>query len=190
MTQPVIRSTIAALYVASVVTLATASSAQVQQPPMMSMTDMMMQCGEHSRIASTAIDRTLASVREARQSRDAGRMRAALDEAEKPLTEMREHMSACMNMTGMMQQMHGGGGRGGMVMIGGTSSGDRPAATPGDSAMQGMQGMACCMPGQGLHGTTGAVILGIGALLALSLSGALFALAVFLWNRSRIARTT
>lgn len=39
-------------------------------------------------------------------------MRAALDEAEKALSPMNEHMNTCMSMMNMMQNMQGIKGRG------------------------------------------------------------------------------
>lgn len=45
-------------------------------------------------------------------------MRTALDQARKPLAEMKQHMSMCMNMMNMMQKMHGMGGMMGSGMGG------------------------------------------------------------------------
>jgi len=36
-------------------------------------------------------------------------MRAALDEAQKPLAEMKSHTGMCMNMMSMMEKRHGKG---------------------------------------------------------------------------------
>jgi len=38
---------------------------------------------------------------------DPAQMRAALDQAQKPLAEMKDHTTMCMNMMSMMQNMHG-----------------------------------------------------------------------------------
>jgi YHS domain-containing protein len=53
-------------------------------------------------------------------------MRAALDQAQKPLAEMKQHMSMCMNMMGMMQKMHGMGGMMGSGMGGMMADKDAP----------------------------------------------------------------
>lgn len=38
---------------------------------------------------------------------ETAKMRVALENAQKPLTEMKSHMSACMNMMKIMGDMHG-----------------------------------------------------------------------------------
>jgi hypothetical protein len=82
----------------------------MQPKPQMSMDDMMKGCREHCDQTSASIDRMVQTMDEARQSNDPAKMRAALDQAQKPLTEMKQHMSMCTNMMGMMQKMHGMGG--------------------------------------------------------------------------------
>lgn len=57
----------------------------------------------------------------AKQSNDPAKMRAALDEAEKALSPMNEHMKSCMNMMKMMQNMHG---KSGMMGSGNMGSGN------------------------------------------------------------------
>ena len=102
-----------------------ASTMTMQEKPQMSMGDMMKGCREHCQQTSASIDRLMQRMDEAKQSNDPTKMRAALDEAQKPLADMRQHMSMCMNMMGMMQKMHGTGGMmGGMGMMGGP---DAPA---------------------------------------------------------------
>ena len=91
-----------------------------QGKPQMSMDEMMKGCREHCEQTSASIDRMMQTMDEARQSNDPAKMRAALDQAQKPLAEMKQHMNMCMNMMGMMQKMHGrggmmGGGMGGMM---------------------------------------------------------------------------
>ena len=78
-----------------------------QKPSQMSMDNMMKGCREHCQQTTASIDRLMQTMEEAEQSNDLAKMRAALDEAQKPLTEMKEHMSMCMNMMDMMQKMHG-----------------------------------------------------------------------------------
>ena len=91
-----------------------------QEKPQMSMDNMMKGCREHCQQTSASIDGLVQTMDEAKQSNDPEKMRAALDQAQKPLAEMKRHMSMCMNMMGMMQKMHGmggmmGGGMGGMM---------------------------------------------------------------------------
>ena len=73
---------------------------------MMGMHDMMNSCREHCQKTSASVDKVLTSLRDAKVSNDPARMRAAIDEAEKPLGMMQEHMSMCMKM---MNMMHGRG---------------------------------------------------------------------------------
>ena len=83
-----------------------------QQPPepgQMSMDGMMKQCREHCEAAMKSTDGLAKTIADARASNDPARMRAALEQAEKPLADMRQHMSMCMNMMAMMQKMQGGG---------------------------------------------------------------------------------
>lgn len=74
---------------------------------MMSMDDMMKGCRDHCTKASTSMDGTMKMMNDARQSSDAAKMRMTIDQAQKQMTEVREHMSMCMNMMGMMQNMGG-----------------------------------------------------------------------------------
>lgn len=46
----------------------------------------------------------------AKQSNDPAKMRAALDQGQKQLGEMKEHMTMCGNMMSMMEKMQGMGG--------------------------------------------------------------------------------
>lgn len=79
----------------------------MQGKPEMSMDGMMKGCREHCEQTSASIDQLTKTMDEAKQSNDPAKMRAALDQAQKPLTDMKQHMSMCMNMIGMMQKMHG-----------------------------------------------------------------------------------
>jgi len=47
---------------------------------------------------------------EAQQSNDPTQMQTALEQAQQPLAEMKDHMTMCMNMMSMMQQRQGGMG--------------------------------------------------------------------------------
>jgi hypothetical protein len=78
-----------------------------QEKPQMSMENMMKGCQEHCQQTTASIDRLMQTMKEAEQSNDPAKMRAALDQAQKPLAEMKQHMNMCTNMMGMMQKMHG-----------------------------------------------------------------------------------
>jgi hypothetical protein len=77
---------------------------------MPAMDDMMKMCQTHCQATTTAIDQLTATLKEARESNDPARMQTALDQAQQPLAEMKNHIGECMNMMSMMQQMHGGMG--------------------------------------------------------------------------------
>jgi hypothetical protein len=82
--------------------------ALAQQPGGMSMGDMMKSCQEHCRMTSASIDNINKVAEEAKRTNDPAKMRQALDEVQKPLASMKEHMTMCMNMMGMMQKMQSG----------------------------------------------------------------------------------
>jgi hypothetical protein len=75
----------------------------------MSMEDMMNGCREHCETAMKSTDALAKTIADAKASDDPAKMRAALEQAERPLADMRQHMNMCMNMMTMMQKMHGGG---------------------------------------------------------------------------------
>jgi uncharacterized membrane-anchored protein YhcB (DUF1043 family) len=82
----------------------------------MSMDEMMKECRKHCEATTNSIDQMTKTMDEARQSNDPAKMRSALDAAQTPLAEMKNHMSMCMNMMDMMGKMHGGkGGMKGMM---------------------------------------------------------------------------
>jgi len=76
----------------------------------MSMGGMMKQCNEHHQAMTKNIDEASKALEGAKQSNDPAKMRAAMDQAQKQLTEMKEHMSMCGNMMNMMQKTQGMGG--------------------------------------------------------------------------------
>ena len=85
---------------------------QMMQGGMMGMMGMMEQCRTQcQRMRGTNSD-LRKTVEEARQSNDPQKMRAALDQVQKSLGMMNEHMSQCMramnSMGGMHQGMQGG----------------------------------------------------------------------------------
>jgi imidazolonepropionase-like amidohydrolase len=79
-----------------------------------SMNQMMQGCHKHMQSMIKSNAQTTKDIEAAKQSNDPAKMRAALDEAEKALSPMNEHMQGCMRMMKMMQNMHGKGGMMGM----------------------------------------------------------------------------
>jgi hypothetical protein len=84
-------------------------TAKPQQPTnkMMSMDDMMKGCREHCEKTMSSIDQTNSTMEQAKQSNDPAQMRAAIEQGQKSLAEMKEHMSMCMSMMDMMQKKQG-----------------------------------------------------------------------------------
>lgn len=76
----------------------------------MSMDEMMKQCREHHQSTVKSIDQMTKMMEGAKQSNDPVKMRAALDQSQKQLSEMKEHMTKCGNMMSMMEKMPGMGG--------------------------------------------------------------------------------
>ena len=74
----------------------------------MQMGGMMEECQKHCLATSNSIDRLNKMMEDARRSNDPAKMRLALENAQKPLTEMKNHMSSCMSMMKMMGGMQGG----------------------------------------------------------------------------------
>ena len=74
----------------------------------MSMDGMMKECSEHHQAVTKSLDQTSKTLEGAKQSNDPDKMRAAIDEAQKQLADMKEHMTMCGNMMNMMQKMQGG----------------------------------------------------------------------------------
>jgi hypothetical protein len=93
-------------------------SGQGSQPPpqkgemksmgSMSMDGMMKECNEHHQAMTKSLDQASKTLEGAKQSNDPAKMRAAIDQAQKQLADMKEHMSMCGNMMNMMQKMQGG----------------------------------------------------------------------------------
>jgi len=73
----------------------------------MSMGGMMKECNEHHQAMMKNMDEASKALEGAKQSNDPAKMRAAMDQAQKQLTEMKEHMSMCGNMMNMMENMQG-----------------------------------------------------------------------------------
>jgi hypothetical protein len=84
----------------------------------MSMDEMMKQCKEHHQSTMKSIDQMTKMMDGARQSNDPEKMRAALDQSQRQLAKMKEHMAMCENMMNMMEKMQGKGGMGEMMKAG------------------------------------------------------------------------
>jgi len=74
----------------------------------MSMDGMMKECSEHHQAVTKSLDQTSKTLEGAKQSNDPDKMRAAIDQAQKQLADMKDHMAVCGNMMNMMQKMQGG----------------------------------------------------------------------------------
>jgi len=85
-----------------------------------SMDDMMKECRTHCQTTTATLDQLTRQMDNAKQSNDPAQMRTALDAVQKPLAEMKDHMTGCMGMMSMMEKMHGG--RGGMMQEGSSGS--------------------------------------------------------------------
>src|SRR2546425_12616699 len=83
----------------------TATTRQAAPKTSMSMDNMMKQCREHCSAATKQMDDMMKKMSDARASNDSAKMRGALEDAQKPLTDMRNHMDQCMSMMNMMQSM-------------------------------------------------------------------------------------
>lgn len=87
-----------------------APTSQMKAMDKMSMDDMMKDCMKHHQAAMKSVDQMNKMMEGAKQSNDPGKMRTAIDQAQKQLVEMKEHMSMCSNMMSMMEKMDGMGG--------------------------------------------------------------------------------
>jgi hypothetical protein len=88
------------------------SSQKSEMKPMgkMPMDEMMKQCSEHHQTMTKSVDQLSQTLEAAKQSNDPVKMRAAIDQTQKHLSEMKEHMTMCGNMMSMMEKMPGMGG--------------------------------------------------------------------------------
>ena len=85
-------------------------SGQMKSMEKMSMDDMMKDCMQTHQAGMKSIDQMSKMMEGAKQSNDPGKMRSALDQAQKQLAEMKEHMSKCDKMMSMMEKTDGMGG--------------------------------------------------------------------------------
>jgi hypothetical protein len=74
------------------------------------MGEMMQECKEHHQSAMKSMDETSKVMEDAEQSNDPAKMRSALDEGRKQLSQMKEHVAMCGKMMSMMEKMQGMGG--------------------------------------------------------------------------------
>jgi hypothetical protein len=112
-----IASTVVIILASGFLSAQQASGQQEKQPSQkgemksmgnMSMDGMMKECSEHHQAVTKSLDQTSKTLEGAKQSNDPDKMRAAIDEAQKQLADMKEHMTMCGNMMNMMQKMQGG----------------------------------------------------------------------------------
>ena len=82
---------------------------QMQQGQRGQMHGMMQDCHKNMQAMQQSNTKTKQDIEAARRSNDPAKMRAALDEADKALTSMNDHMNSCMSLMNMMQGMHGKG---------------------------------------------------------------------------------
>ena len=74
------------------------------------MDDTMKDCMKHHQAGMKSMDQLSKTLEDAKQSNDSGKMRTAIDQAQKHLAEMKEQMSKCGKMMSMMEKMQGMGG--------------------------------------------------------------------------------
>lgn len=86
------------------------ASGQMKSTEKMSVDEMMKRCSEHHQAMTKSVDQMSKILETAKQSNDPGKMRAAIDQAQKHLSAMKEHMAMCGNMMSMMEKMDGMGG--------------------------------------------------------------------------------
>ena len=112
-----IASTVVIILASGFLSAQQASGQQEKQPSQkgemksmgnMSMDGMMKECSEHHQAVTKSLDQTSKTLEGAKQSNDPDKMRAAIDQAQKQLADMKDHMTMCGNMMNMMQKMQGG----------------------------------------------------------------------------------
>ena len=117
-----IASTVVMILASGFLSAQQASGQQEKQPSQkgemksmgnMSMEGMMKECSEHHQAVTKSLDQTSKTLEGAKQSNDPDKMRAAIDQAQKQLADMKDHMTMCGNMMNMMQKMQGGMMKGG-----------------------------------------------------------------------------
>ncbi len=105
---------IAAIPITAVLLFAQSNTGSTNNQPMQGMQmgngQMMQGCRKNMQSMMDSNAQTTKDIEAAKQSNDPAKMRVALDEAEKALSPMNEHMKGCMKMMNMMQNMHGKSG--------------------------------------------------------------------------------
>jgi hypothetical protein len=137
------------LLTGSIMAQESVSSGSLQKPQprgeeRMSMAEMMQQCRRHCQETMNYIDQMAKMMQEASQSNDPAKMRSALEQAQKPLAQMRERMNRCIDMMSMMQSMHGG--TGGMMSGQADQQGSSSASAVGSGAVVQPNAAASCCP--------------------------------------------
>ena len=89
---------------------ATSPTGQMKSMEKMPMDDTMKDCMKHHQAGMKSMDQLSKTLEDAKQSNDSGKMRTAIDQAQKHLAEMKEQMSKCGKMMSMMEKMQGMGG--------------------------------------------------------------------------------
>ena len=89
-----------------------ADTAQQVKPPAVGGMNMDQMMKQRMQSDSAAMDEMMKNMKAARESNDPAKMRAAMEQAEKSFTEMKEHMSGCSKMMSMMEGMHHGTAQG------------------------------------------------------------------------------
>jgi hypothetical protein len=74
-------------------------------------TDMMQDCHKNMQLVMQTNDEATKDIETAKQSNDPAKMRAALDEAEKALKAVNDHMHTCMSMMNKIQHARHDGRR-------------------------------------------------------------------------------
>jgi len=106
--------TISGLMLGAALTFAASGILPAQQPPSkgdMPMGDMpmagMKECHEQHRAMTGSMDQITKTLEEAQQSNDVSKMKSAMAQVQKQLTDMKARMSKCDSMMNMMEKMHG-----------------------------------------------------------------------------------
>lgn len=118
-----------------------------------SMDDMMKSCREHHSSEMKAQDEAMAALARAKQANSMDEMRKGIEQAEKSLGQMNDHMSKCMGMMDKMGGMHGKMTGSGM-MSGGMMSGEKKAAAKVTDPVCGMEVDPTNAPSASYNGKT------------------------------------
>lgn len=108
----IVGTIVATLFVVAAAIAQQPSGQTSQKGSSMKMSDMVKQCRTHCEQSTAAINQSRKDIEAAEQSNDPVKMRAALADVDKRLTEMSQHMTMCINMMDMMQKMQGMGSSG------------------------------------------------------------------------------